>query len=242
MKINVLDLLYPPKCVFCRDILRLGKEEGICRTCSEEIEYITGEICPMCGKPVGKPIKACHECRSFESFFTRNYALFAYEGMVREAIHRFKYKRNPQYGKYFAKAMTQKFHAEITAHDFLIAIPMYHTKMKRRGFNQADILAKEISALTGVPTLDNVLIRTKDTKAQQALNRAARFNNLSDAFALTSDEHIKGKKILLVDDIFTTGTTINKCAKILNGSAAELINSLTISVVEEEQKKDEKKR
>ena len=232
MKIGLLDILYPRKCVFCRELLRIESENWVCKDCLKEIEYITGNTCPRCGKPIEQKIKACYECRGFENFFTHNHALFTYEGMIRDAIRRFKYNRSPQHSKYFAEVLTNKFYDEIIQHDFLIGVPMYKAKIKGRGFNQADLLAKEISLLTSVPTLHNILLRTKNTKPQNALNRADRLGNLTNAFSLASNKIIEGKAILLVDDIYTTGSTINECARVLRIAGAKEVNSITISVVE----------
>ena len=232
MKINLLDLLYPPKCVFCRELLKWGTEKWVCKPCSTEIEYISGNVCPQCGRPVEAKIKACHECRSSQKFFTHNHALFVYDGTIRDSIHRFKYNRSPQYSKYFASEFANRLHDEITRHQFLVGIPMHKSKMKSRGFNQADLLAKETSLLTNVAVLENTLLRVKNTKPQNALDKTSRLNNLQDAFVITSNNIIEGKRIILVDDIYTTGSTINECAKVLKEAGATEVNSITISVVE----------
>ena len=228
----ILDLIYPPKCMICDDIIQIKEPKWICKSCVGILEYVSEPICEKCGVPTEEEKSLCTSCVNKDFSFCRNYSPYEYEGAVRAIIHKFKYGNNPQFGKGFAKLIVDKYGKEFFSEiDILIGVPMHKKKIRKRGFNQADILATEIGKLTGVESSKKVLIRKKNTKAQSSLTPRARRNNLKDAFEVNKNIDIKSKNIMIVDDIYTTGSTLEACSAILLKNGAKVVNGLTLSVV-----------
>ena len=224
----LIDWLYPPKCMFCQDILKVGVSD-LCDICKDELEFISGDVCPVCGIPKDKPNKACNGCRNMH--FSRNYALFLYDGNPREAIKRFKYKPRPQYAKYFGRLLAERFSDGISECDAIVGVPLHKDRERQRGFNQADLLAKEIAHNVDIIHLPkNSLLRVKQTKQQSSLGRHSRHNNIIDAFHVSDSNLFKGKTIALVDDIYTTGATLNECARIIKLAGATQVICISLSI------------
>lgn len=212
---NVARLVFPPRCCVCGQVLPLKEwEEGICGACKGNIPYIPSGECPHCGGQT-ETGGLCVEClRAFA--FESACAVFPY-GAVREAIHMFKYQGGKDFGRGFGKLMAAyllREHGELAAQaDGIIPVPLHPKKEKRRGFNQAALLCRAISEETGLPLWEHGLLREKDTAAQSLLSVGERRENLRDVFRVDMD--VAGRRVLLVDDIFTTGTTCNECARAL---------------------------
>ena len=224
MKEKLLGLIFPPRCAVCGDVLTLEERTGfLCVSCQEDVPYLRKNICPHCG---GETDRAgfCDFC--LQSFaFESACMVFPFEE-VRDAIHLFKYEGGIAIGKGLGKLMAEYLLAEheelLVKTDMMLAVPLHPAKEKRRGFNQTHILCENISAETGLIFQKEGLIRNRDTVAQSTLSPDERKDNLKDAFHVTAD--FTGKRILLVDDVFTTGHTCNECAKALyRAGAAEVM-------------------
>ena len=221
MKENLLGLLFPPRCAVCGEVLTLEERNGfLCKICEKEMPYIPKEKCPYCGGST-ETAGLCEHClKSFA--FESACAAFSYEA-IRRAIHLFKYDGGKEIGRGLGILMAeylQQFHKELLVKtDVMLAIPLHPKKEKRRGFNQAHILCEKISGETGLRFQKDGLVRKRDTVAQSTLPPEERKQNLKDAFAVTAD--FAGKRVLLVDDIFTTGSTCNECAKALYRAGAK---------------------
>ena len=229
---SALDWIYPPRCIACGNLMPLNKRRApLCENCAGLLAPIAPPVCPRCGAPAGEPPDAlCPSCAGKNFYFSYNRSLFIYEDLIREIIHEMKFrnKRANSIGiaEIFAGAFT-----EIPDFDFFAPVPMHPGKKRERGFNQAEDLAKTLSAKTGVPYL-RALRRLRGTPPQSGLSAARRAENMSGVFAADKNAlaNIKNKKICLADDIFTTGATLNECAKILTENGAFQVSCLTFSI------------
>lgn len=213
MKGKLLDLFFPPRCAVCGEILTLEERNGfLCEDCQKDMPYFPKEKCPHCG---GETEHAgfCDFCVKHFAFDSAC-AAFPYEA-VRDAIHLFKYDGDKTIGQGLGVLMADyllQFHEELLAKtDVMVSVPLHPKKENFRGFNQAEILCEKISEKTGLIFQKRAMERKRETIAQSELDPEERKRNLKDAFGVTAD--VAGKRVLLVDDIFTTGTTCNECAK-----------------------------
>nr|WP_316625287.1 phosphoribosyltransferase family protein [uncultured Ruminococcus sp.] len=198
------------------------------------------EHCPYCGKPVEPHEIACPLCMEIikqkhspiqgGAAGFRCISSFVYDGKVRRAVLRIKYRKRVQYIPQLAAILAQDINSCYgeECFDLITDVPMHKTDVKERGYNQSELLAKELSKLLGVPYADT-LIKTKRTKKQHDLYFTERKTNLSGAFALTDKEVLTGKRILLIDDIITSGNTLSKCCKVLSKAKPSKICCATIA-------------
>ncbi|MBR1738649.1 MAG: ComF family protein, partial [Firmicutes bacterium] len=167
---KILKMLYPNKCMFCGDIIEEENEMKTCGYCESELIYSEN-----------------------------NDSVFYYTEIVRNCIHKFKYSNHPEYAPYISKYMyIRLLENEAADYDVIISVPMYRKKEKRRGFNQAALLADELSILTGIVHDREILLRIKNTLPQSKTDEEKKFDNLKDAFKAENCERIRGKKILLI--------------------------------------------
>lgn len=236
----ILDFIYPPKCV-CGEIFKINDiNRHLCPKCMDAIGNAEhSHRCVKCGRETANDL--CFSCNAYienhDSFyFTENYSLFIYEGLGRKLIHDFKYRGNIELKYAFEKLFFNWYLKNkdlLYKFDLIIPIPMYETKKRERGFNQADILADIISNNTNI-SIDRIsLIRKKDTSPQNRLNLLDRHKNLKDAFVVTRPTNIYRKNILLVDDIFTSGSTIINASKALKQYHANSVSSITLAITQE---------
>lgn len=230
MKEKLLELIFPPRCAVCGEVLTMEERKGfLCRKCARHIPFIPPDICPHCG---GETDTAgfCDAClKSFA--FQRACAAFPYE-TVRYVIHLFKYDGGKKLGEGLGRLMAEyllQYHEELlTETDVILSVPLHRKKEKNRGFNQTHILCEKIAEGTGIPFLREGLERKRNTAAQSTLNSPEeRRHNLRDAFGATRD--FTDKRVLLVDDIFTTGSTCNECAKVLYRAGAKAVYVFCLS-------------
>lgn len=173
----------------------------------------------------------CPKCLQKKPYFDKLIAVFRYNYILRKAISNLKYQDQSFISKKLAKILYQRTHNEIDDFDFIIAVPSHKKQITKRKYNQATMIAKSYSKLRNKQFYSDFLLKTKHTKPQTNLRKKDRENNLSKAFELNKkyQKLIKNKKILLIDDVTTTGTTLNKCAKILKQNGAKKIFALTIA-------------
>lgn len=223
---SVLDLFFPTncKCMFCNCET---PEFGICDNCYSMLPIIKGKTCEKCGGENHGRGAVCIECKNREHDFDKNYCVFHYTGDVRDKIVNFKQGGKKYYGYSFSWLIERKY-LEIDENiDIIIPVPINETRLKERGFNQSEVLCEEL-LLTGKVDL-NVLARVKDTPHQTGLNRENREKNLKGSFELLDKKKIKDKNILLVDDIYTTGSTLNECARLLKSKGANKVIGLCLA-------------
>ncbi len=214
-------ILFPPVCPLCDKAVSIEGEGRLCRKCEGKVSPFDGPACLKCGKLLPDDEAAyCGNCRKNSFHFRRGYITFLYEDEVRDMLVRFKYKNRKDLALYFARESLAKFGDILknSGFDAVVPIPIHKKRMKKRGYNQAAEFGKLLARGLGVPCLYELLKRTKQTAAQKELSATARLMNLMDAFEVDESELSYAKKagikkLLLVDDIFTTGSTL-ECAGI----------------------------
>ena len=230
MKLDfILDMVFPKRCALCDTVLLWGQKE-VCKKCKNGIAYFTGALCMKCGKPVKEEEEYCYDCRNKEHFYKQGAALFPYEH-IRPSLYRFKYAGRKEYGEFYGRQMAVRFgeKKEMWKAQALVPVPMYKRKEKKRGYNQAELIAKALSKYWGIPVNTNLVIRSKNTRPMKEIVGTDRQNNLKKAFKLGTND-VKLSTIIIIDDIYTTGSTIDAVAGICRRAGIENIYFLTVSI------------
>ena len=220
----IIKLLYPQRCRYCDNVIDIRKK--ICHTCENTLHRVEGDICKLCGADVD----ACN-CGHKKHFYKYICAPFYYEGAASRAIWRFKFRNATGLSKVFAEDMVECFNNHYSGYDFDLCtfVPSAKEDFKKRGYNQAELLAKDFSEITEIK-FEDVLVKKFQTETQHSLSSSERSGNLAGAIELKDDVDLMNKRVLLIDDIKTTGATLNECAKmLLIGGAAEVF-CLTVAV------------
>lgn len=225
---RLLDLLYPPVCPFCGKI----SPEGICEKCRMKIVYISEPRCRKCGKPLKNETEEfCPDCKEHTSFLTGGLNLWLHTEPVSGALYRFKYHNRRNYGKIFAGELAAHYGGQLRDWEIeeILPVPLHISRRRKRGFNQSEIIARELAEITGIPVRTDVLFRVKRTSPQKSLGKKERQANLKGAFAV-SRAWKPCKTVLLIDDIYTTGATLDRAAKMLRKAGVQNVYFLTISI------------
>lgn len=186
----------------------------ICDTCEPLLKKVPEPYCLRCGKPLKSAEKPlCEDCRITTHDFDECRSVFIYDDIMRKSIYRFKYDGRKEYAVYFGSRMASELGDKIKKinADALIPVPMYKGKEKKRGFNQAALLARELSYHLDIPIYENIIIREKPTKVMRSLGARERENNLKKAFKIVPNS-VKLCDVIIVDDIYTTGSTADAVA------------------------------
>ncbi len=213
----LLQLLFPRRCPVCDEIVRpFGAK--ICPACAPKLRKVKEPWCMKCGKKLQGEKEYCADCRRTRHRYTRGRILYEYDSAA-ASIYRFKYGERQEYAQYFGEEMGRSLGAFIreAAPDALVPIPLHKKRLQKRGYNQALLLAKALGACTGIPVADKILIRVKNTAPLKRQNPEERQNNLKKAFKITQND-VKLKTIIIIDDIYTTGSTIDEAASVLQGA------------------------
>ena len=223
----LLDLIYPPHCFVCR---ALGDASGFCGTCADAVTPVPTPFCDRCGHPFGGA--ACYNCRSRQPSFIRGRAWGGYEGSLRDAIHRFKYHDRPALAeplgvRLASYARTQSPALHDLRFDAVVPVPMHPVRRRLRGYNQSERLARVVARELSLPLQSKWLERTQPTRPQVGLTGEDRTANLRNVFAAPSV--VSGKTLLLIDDVTTTGATLNECAAALKSANAAGVYTLTLA-------------
>lgn len=236
---KVLPVFFPRHCPFCGRIL--PHSMLLCRDCQSRMPLIHGPTCYMCGKPLGDSRQElCYDCRIFPKSFDRGLSLFLYNSMTRSSITAFKYHNQRYLADFFVSAIWRMHNKELIRWhpDAVIPIPIHENKRKKRGYNQTELIAVRLARLLGIPCCTDLLLRRIDTLPQKQFSPQARLNNLNRAFCLNPaylDERgrIRGGgpgSILLIDDIYTTGATMESCTRLLKAAGIPEIYVYSLSI------------
>lgn len=210
----LLDLLFPPRCVACR---RSGN--WFCAACQAQIQPIRPPLCAHCGRPSTRtPCPFCHK-QPLAMNGTRAVAFFDHP--LRQAIHALKYEQRTELAAPLGDLLSDYLRAHPLPADALIAVPLHPTRERERGYNQAALLAQAIHTRLGLPVWTDALTRVRATRTQTELNAAERRTNVAEAFAATA--RVAGAHLILVDDVLTTGATMNACAVALRECGAQTV-------------------
>ena len=226
----VLSLVYPPRCFVCRT---MGTASCLCGACADAIAPVTDPKCHHCGHPCddGGP---CSNCRFRRPLFVRGRALGGYEGVLRDALHRFKFHDRPGLAEPLGVRLAAFARAEAAIlnalqFDALVPVPMHPVRKRLRGYNQSERLARVVARDLGLPLQVHWLVRPRPTRPQVGLSGPSRQTNLRGAFAVPNSANVAGKTLLLIDDVTTTGATLNECAGALKDAGAQAVFALTLA-------------
>jgi len=215
----VLDAVYPRACPVCRDVVT-PKGELICPDCREKLPYLTEPVCMCCGRPIASEQEEyCYGCGQREFSYERGYAVFVYDDVMQQAVADFKYRNRRELADFFTEEMLQVFRRKLRTcgAEAFVPVPVHDARKRYRGYNQAEVLCRMLAGRTGIPMAD-VLVRDKKTAPQKELDARERLRNLESAIRY-KEEALSGKSVpkcvVLVDDIYTTGSTAEACTRAL---------------------------
>jgi ComF family protein len=245
---SLLEAVFPSKCLICGafdcsersndDVaahdfadLTLGY---FCASCLQDLRWIASPFCSKCGLPfVSREGEdhTCSECLTKEKHFRKARAFGIYDGSLMEAIHRFKYAKRTSLSRPLSALCREAFSRfwGPGAIDLLVPVPLHVKRLRERGFNQAYLLIKRWAKSDGLRCDLFSLVRTRWTEPQTSLSRKERQRNIRGAFAVRNQDRMSGRRILLVDDVYTTGSTVNECARVLMKAGAEFVDVLTLA-------------
>ncbi|MCR4435076.1 MAG: ComF family protein [Clostridiales bacterium] len=215
---RILNVIFPPRCIFCGAFLPVWARVGICDACYGKIPFMQngdgGSDVDFSGRYCDEIVCVCD-----------------YAGIIRDALIRYKFFGRPAYGRTFAALLSDRVKGLMERHkfDMIISVPLYRRKEWKRGFNQSYLISKVLSRETGVAECSRLLSRVKDTESQSLLNRSRRRTNIMNAFMVHHPDKISNKTILLIDDIFTTGSTLEECARVLKEAGAKSVMAAVLA-------------
>ncbi len=233
---KTIDFVYPHKCPICNTII-LNSTDYICKNCRSQIYFNQPPYCKLCGVHLSNTKQLCKTCaellstENYKFWYDKTVSYFIYKDTLRKILHIIKYKNDLKLTKYignkFAKMV--KNDKSISKIDYVTPVPLYFKKKLRRGFDQTEIFSKMISKETKIKLIPDLIYRKKNTIPQSELSRTKRAQNVKNAFAISKRYNIKYSNILLIDDIFTTGATVNECARLLKQNGANYILVVTLA-------------
>ena len=230
---NLFDIFLPPRCLVCHDVVY--KENGLCHKCFKNISFLSDQCCPVCGRnytfPVEKEELICGKCLSDPPKLQGLRAVFAYDDYSKQLILPFKHADRTELAPFLSKLLYYRGKSVLKNADYIIPVPLYWQRLVKRKYNQSALLAVKLSKLVERPFLLNTLLRIKKTQSQGHKNREERIKNIQNAFCVRHPEKIKGKTIVLIDDVYTTGATLNECAKVLRQAGAKRVEALVLARV-----------
>lgn len=220
---KLVDLLFPLHCLGC------GKEGSfLCIPCRRALPRMLQPLCPKCGRPLIQDDR-CPACLKYRWEIHGIRSVFLFQGAVQQAVHQFKYNNCKALASPLAELLAEELERRPLPAQVIVPVPLHPRRLRERGYNQSGLLAKELSRLTGLPLIGDSLLRIKNTSAQaRTANAEARQNNVRGVF-FCRDGQLKERHVLLVDDVCTTGATLDSCAVALNRAGASSVWGLTLA-------------
>lgn len=221
-------MVYPNWCQICDGAPAHAPEGFVCKKCSASAKLIHPPWCELCGRPYDGALThafTCAQCVEVRPVYSTARSAAYAEGPVLEAIHRYKYKRELYIEPFLARLLIEAVRGRLNPvdWDFIVPIPLHPKKEREREFNQAELLGKRLGQAISLPVNPNAVARVVQTPSQTKLRREERFKNVRKAFAARAGADLRGARVVLVDDVFTTGATANGCAQaLLDGGAARV--------------------
>lgn len=229
---NVVSFVFPRRCPVCDEIIQIGSY--ICDDCKKKVKHIEEPVCKKCGKPLENHQREyCGDCTKKKHFFKQGKAVFVYQQGMKQSMYRFKYSNKREYADYYAKEAALQCHNWVRRHgiEVIVPVPMYAWKKRLRGYNQAEVFARKLGKELHLPVDAGLVRRIRNTTPQKELNDKQRKDNLKGAFQL-SENIVKYRKILLVDDIYTTGSTVDAVSELLLSMGATEVYFICICIGE----------
>ncbi len=230
-----IDFIFPQKCPNCDK--QIDATQLFCEKCFHQISFIKPPICHRCGLPLScenyhpNDKILCPDCLKKRPTYDLARAVFVYDSFSKTSILKLKYADKMEYALPFTELMQQAGRDLFEKTDIIMPVPMHWRRKLKRKYNQADLLGNALAKKVKIPYMSNVLVRSRHTETQENKSFQERNRNVKDAFTITQVNKVKNKHILLIDDVFTTGATVNNCAKALKKAGAKAVYVLTIAKV-----------
>ncbi|MFM2293938.1 MAG: hypothetical protein RLZZ350_351 [Verrucomicrobiota bacterium] len=229
-----LHFIFPEVCQLCTEQRATAAEGYVCAECWRGVRFIRPPFCERCGLPFDGAITTkfdCTNCSELDLFFSYARSAVAAKTVTLEVIHRFKYQQARWFEPFLADLLIREAKPVLaqTKWDFIAPVPLHSVKFRERGFNQAELLARGLSAATGIPLHTQLLVRAEPTRTQTLLTRDERAANVHRAFTAAPGLALHGERVVLVDDVFTTGATTNACARALKRAGASEVCVWTVA-------------
>lgn len=232
--LGLADLVFPPRCVSCDAGLDGNTGSGLCGRCLGQIALIRSPLCPVCGTPFESAEdgdRLCGACLVRRPPFASARSLGRYEGMLMALIHRFKYREQSRLAGPLGGLLAAGDFGDFRIGDasLVVPVPLHVQRLRKRGFNQSLLLARAVGRRHGIPVDTRSLRRPVATEPQVALGRQERERNVRGVFTVENAARIQGETVLLVDDVYTTGSTLRECARVLLRAGARGVSVLTLA-------------
>jgi ComF family protein len=224
LKSQFINLVFPPVCVHCGKVGAL-----ICEECLAMVAWVEAPVCAKCGRPVSRPIQQCAVCRKRPLPLKQIRAALLFKTVVPGMIHHLKYRNAFALAEPLGDLMVQAWPRWQTHTDLILPIPLHAKRRKKRGYNQSELLVNQLCLSLSITTETRLLQRTRHTPPQVGLNAVDRQTNVKGAFSVTDPEKVKGREILLVDDVFTTGATLKAAADALTSAGAKSVSAYCLA-------------
>jgi len=231
---GLANTIFPSRCVICGIVLYNNEKIRICSECLSRISFVKTPICSCCGLPFVNyegTDHLCGECVSSKQYFSVVRSVGEFKQPLMDAIHRFKYKGEISVGETLGRLMAgfEYNSFSLEGYSLILPVPLHQRRLKERGFNQSVILAREIASRYSIGLDFRTLKRTIHTKPQTGLGKKQRSTNVKGSFIVTDREKIDGERVVLIDDVYTTGSTVRECARILIKNGVEEVAVLTLA-------------
>lgn len=231
---TALGFVYPEVCQFCREEPATPAQGYVCADCWQNVRFVRPPFCDRCGLPFQGEITTkfeCANCREMDLHFRAARSAVIASGMTLEIIHRYKYQGALWFEPFLADLLIREAAPALIQDgcNLIVPVPLHPVKQRERQFNQAANLAQKLSLATGIPMNENLLQRVEVTGTQTRLSRVERARNVKNAFALRTKERLEGARIVIIDDVFTTGATTSACARMLVKSGAQDVSVWTVA-------------
>ena len=230
---SVLDLIYPPSCILCKKSIPAQDQTPLCPGCQMTIQRNRPPFCAKCSRSLENNSETCPTCSKNNPHFDTAWAAAAYDETMQKLIHLFKYGQKTSLQHCFFELISEfitAYRLNINQFDLVIPVPLHPTRLRERGYNQAQLLAEQISSAFDIKHVNNNLLRIKNTQNQARLSQKERWTNIHGAFKIKDIFVFSKKSILVVDDLLTTGATASEIARILKTAGAKKVGVLTVAI------------
>lgn len=216
-----------PVCSACGKELLSHIRGGLCPECEKTSVKLGTDICGKCGRALANEAEFCDTCIRNERAFVRARSCYVYEGAPKKFVYRLKFGGRRYLAAFIAEAMVDRYLDCDFECDCVVAVPLSSKRKRKRGYNQAELIAEELSSRLKLPLIDGALVKTKENKSQAKLKRREREENVRGVYEVTAPEAFKGRRVLVVDDVMTTGATLGEVSRILYKAKARSVEALT---------------
>ncbi len=229
---KLLDIFYPRKCMFCGEKLN-NKVEYYCKSCYNKLPFTEENRCLVCGREMFTNQNVCLSCQIHKRNFDENISVFLYIDEMASALKRYKFTGKMYYHKPFSEFIYDEIRERLCNIDYIVYPPINRITFYKRGYNQCELIARELCRKTGVPYLKNAIIKVRQYKKQSLVKGKDRYKNVRGAFKINSkyNDILNKKRVLLIDDVLTTGATLDECSRMLKKQGVHSVICATLCIV-----------